>query len=221
MTSMKNKSWFSALVIGLYISAIVTANALITHYGQIALPFVAFALIPFDLIARDLMQDRWQGGTNLYVRMLFLIVSGALISFVSGTGSLRVNLASCSAFLVAGAIDALTYQRMIKYGRILRINGATLTAAITDSILFVVIAFSAVNWKLIWLQIGMKVAGGFVWSLLLYRLFRQKSFPQLGTCVHCSLKNGHIHRPWCPVLMDNVNRQLREERAMEIGRRAI
>ena len=174
----RNTLWFSSLVLLCYLGAIVLANALITRYGQIALPFVAFALIPFDLIARDLMQDHWNYVPNrgrLYIvkRMVVVILLGAFISWVTGTGSLRVNIASCLAFIVAGSIDALTYQWMIRYGRVFRINAATLTGAITDSIIFVTIAFSSVNWKLVGLQIGMKVSGGFCWSLLLYRFFRK------------------------------------------------
>ncbi len=180
--TLKSKQWFSPLVIVLYVGAIVLANALITMYGQVALPFVAFALIPFDLIVRDLLQDKWQDATKfqLRLRMGSLIVIGGCISILTGTGSARVNLASFLAFTIAGSIDALTYQWMIRYGRIFRINGATLTAAITDSIIFVFIAFSEVNWKLIGLQIGMKVTGGFVWSLLLFKFFRRQEWSPLA-----------------------------------------
>lgn len=167
------------MVIGCYVGAIVLANWLITKYGQIAVPFVAFAIIPFDLVARDLMQDRWQAQVYsikrvpLPIKMTLLIMLGGAISVITGTGSPRVNLASFIAFTAAGFIDALTYQWMIRYGRIFRINAATLTGAISDSVIFVTIAFSEVIWKLVGLQIGMKLAGGFVWSLLLYRFFRK------------------------------------------------
>src|SRR5207302_1676627 len=106
---------------------------LVTQYGQAALPFTAFFLIPFDLIIRDLMQDRWQG-RSLRLRMAVLIVAGGVVSLATATGSLRVNIASLVAFLVAGTCDALTYQWMIRYGRIFRINGATILAAVSDSI---------------------------------------------------------------------------------------
>lgn len=172
---IKGRPWFMWLVIGLYIGAIVVANGAVTFYGQVALPFSSFALIPFDLIARDILQDRWQDRSkaDLRFRMTLVIMAGALISVLTGTGSARINLASFLAFTVAGVIDALTYQWMIRYGRIFRINGATLTAAITDSIIFVLIAFDHTVWSLILFQIAMKVAGGFCWSLLLYRFFRK------------------------------------------------
>lgn len=186
--AIRDHKWFTWLVISLYIGAIVLANYLITRYGQAALPFVAFTIIPFDLIARDLMQDRWQNAGvtdikskfsrssfSLRFRMMVLILAGASISWLTGTGSFRINAASCLAFIISGAIDAITYQWMIRYGRIFRINAATLTGAISDSIIFVTIAFNEVIWSLVGLQIGMKVAGGFVWSLLLFKFFR-KSF---------------------------------------------
>jgi hypothetical protein len=173
---VKQTRWFMWAVIGLYIGAIVVANASVTIYGQVALPFCSFALIPFDLISRDILQDRWQGhsAADLRFRMTLVIMAGAVISVLTGTGSARINLASFLAFMVAGAIDALTYQWMIRYGRIFRINAATLTAAITDSIIFVLIAFDHTVWSLILFQVAMKVAGGFCWSLLLYRFFRRK-----------------------------------------------
>lgn len=181
----------NVLPIALYIGAIVLANWLVTRYGQAALPFTAFFLIPFDLIVRDLMQDRWQQSkwsivpNPLLFRMAGLILLGAAVSFGTATGSLRVNLASLTAFLVAGTIDALTYQRMIRYGRIFRINGATVIAAITDSIIFALVAFTSVSWALVGAQAGMKIAGGFVWSLVMYRFFKKTNVASRRlACVH-------------------------------------
>src|SRR5882672_1515176 len=208
LASFRSSLWFAGALLSCYLGAIVAANYFITRYGQIAVPFVAFALIPFDLVARDLMQDHWnwvpgQGKLYIFKRMVIIILLGATISYLTGTGSLRVNLASCTAFIVAGSIDAMTYQWMIRYGRIFRINGATITAAITDSIIFVSIAFAAVNWKLVGLQIGMKVVGGFCWSLLLYRLFRtaKPARPRMEdvrvlTSFYGDLEERMRARPW-------------------------
>lgn len=165
---------FPWVVVILYLSAIVLANGLLTTYGQKALPWIAFCLIPFDLVARDVLQDRWQDSKYMSFRLSALILLGGCLSVLTGTGSLRINVASFVAFTVAGFIDALTYQAMIKKGRIFRINAATILAAINDSIIFVVLAFAFVDWYLIGLQVFMKVLGGFVWSLLLYRFFQVK-----------------------------------------------
>lgn len=171
---MEQSSKRNAIPLTLYIIAIVLANWLVTCFGQAALPFTAFFLIPFDLIVRDLMQDRWQGRTTLWWRMGLLILGGGLISVATATGSVRVNVASLTAFVVAGACDALTYQWMIRYGRVFRINGATVLAAVTDSIVFGLIAFDHASWRLILAQIGMKAAGGLVWSLVMFRFFKKR-----------------------------------------------
>lgn len=170
---MELSSKRNLLPIVLYIGAIVLANWLVTRFGQAALPFTAFFLIPFDLIIRDLMQDRWQGRATLFARMALLIGAGGTVSVLTATGSFRVNLASLAAFTFAGICDALTYQWMIRYGRIFRINGATALAAISDSIIFALIAFSSVSWALVGAQVGMKIAGGFCWSLVMFRFFKK------------------------------------------------
>lgn len=225
LTMIQRKSfWYDMLLIWLYFMAISVANGLVTHFGQDALPFTAFFLIPFDLVVRDLLQDRWQfahavrqaprsalhqaldkyqdavaakqvseaeaayywwavGAVvnrsprpvdrwTLFMKMATIILLGSAMSYLTSVSSSRIALASAVAFTVTGFLDAITYQWMIKYGRIWRINGATVVAAITDSIVFALIAFDHVENTLVALQIGTKALGGFVWSLLLYRLFR-------------------------------------------------
>ena len=81
------------------------------------------------------------------------------------------------AFTVTGFVDVLTYQRMIRYGRMFRINMATVLAAFTDSIVFPLIAFEHAAISLILAQAGSKILGGFVWSVLLLRFFRKRSEP--------------------------------------------
>ncbi|MEO6390813.1 MAG: VUT family protein [Pyrinomonadaceae bacterium] len=185
------RSWrWTAFLIGLYLGAIVTANWLVTKFGQSALPFTAFLLIPFDLVIRDLMQDRWQGRKSIALRMAALITVGGMISIATGTGGIRINVASFVAFTAAATLDALTYQTMIKYGRIARINGATALAALTDSIIFAFLAFDFISWPLVGAQFAMKVAGGFVWSLVMYRFFRPPSKPSRviwGRVAHTAL----------------------------------
>ncbi len=187
----------------LYIGAIVFANWLVTRYGQAALPFTAFFLIPFDLIIRDLLQDRWQG-KNLRFRMAVLILSGGVLSVVTATGSLRVNIASMVAFLIAGTCDALTYQWMIRYGRIFRINAATILAAVSDSIVFALIAFSSVSWALVGAQAATKIAGGFCWSLVMFRFFQRAPRPgySRGSCEGCGALETYPHHPHCPKLAE-------------------
>lgn len=159
-------------LIAVYCLAIVAANWLVTEFGQPALPLTAFLLIPFDLVVRDLMQNRWEGRGDLWVRMAGVILLGSSLSFLTTTGSIRVASASMVAFTVTGVLDALTYGLMIRYGRILRINVATLLAAVVDSVVFAMIAFDHVSGPLVAAQVGMKLAGGLVWSLVMFRYFK-------------------------------------------------
>jgi len=166
------------MLIAVYVGGIVLANGLVTAFGQPALPFTAFFLIPMDLVVRDLLQDRWQissTSSKLRTRMLLLIAVGSLISFVTTIGSSRIAAASMVAFAITGVIDAATYQMMIRYGRVFRINAATIIAAFTDSIVFAAIAFDHVDDSLVLVQAATKIVGGFVWSLLLFRYFIKRS----------------------------------------------
>lgn len=167
----------TALAILTYCGAIVLANWLVTIFGQAALPYTAFILIPFDLVLRDLLQDKWQSSKRWQVtaRMSLLIFGGGLLSFLTTTASLRIAVASCVAFCATGILDAVTYQKMLKRGRFFRINAATLCGALTDSVLFSNLAFDEVSWALVGWQTGSKVVGGIFWSLVFLPLFRGRA----------------------------------------------
>lgn len=161
----------------LYLAAIVAANWLVTTYGQVALPFTAICLIPFDLVIRDLLQDRWQNKSlnELRLRMGALIFGGALLSCSLFPASFRVSLASFIAFSLTGVVDAVTYQWMLRrYGRLIRINLATILGAAIDSVVFAFLAFDEVSGSLVLVQILAKSLGGFLWSLLLYKYFSRR-----------------------------------------------
>lgn len=162
------------VLLATYCGAITTANGLVTAYGQPALLVTAFCVIPFDLVVRDLMQDRWQDQSSwaLRLRMAVVILAGSGLSYITTVGSLRVTTASFIAFSLTGLVDALTYQWMIKLGRLFRINTATVIGGMTDTVVFATIAFDHASLELMASQAVMKVAGGAVWSLLLFRLFK-------------------------------------------------
>ena len=159
----------------IYVGAIIVANGAVTIYGQKALVFTAFILIPFDLVVRDLLQDRWQSKQNLWYRMLMLVGGGSIVSYLTTVASVRVASASMIAFSLTGLIDCVTYQAMIRLGRVVRINGATFVAAFTDSLVFVLVAFDHCDPLLVLGQSLSKILGGLVWSLLLYRFFKRRA----------------------------------------------
>lgn len=173
----KDRGVVDGFLITLYISAIVGANGLVTEFGQPALLFTAFFLIPFDLIIRDLLQDRWQSTpSEIRFRMVALILGGSLVAYWTTLASPRIAIASAVAFTLTGILDATSYQWMIRrLGRVARINLATIIGAFTDSLVFASLAFDNVDYVLVVSQAGIKILGGVVWSLILYRYFRSYS----------------------------------------------
>jgi hypothetical protein len=161
------RSWKpDAILVALYLGAIVTANLVVAHYGQVALPFTAFLLIPFDLVTRDVLHERWQG-PGLWARMLTLIASGSLLAAALNVDAARVALASFVAFGAANLTNALVFHALVgKTTRWRRMNTSNLLAAIVDSAVFPAIAFAVVDYRLSAAQAGSKFIGGIVFSSL-------------------------------------------------------
>ncbi|HSG62297.1 MAG TPA: hypothetical protein VLA24_12785, partial [Pseudomonadales bacterium] len=105
----RGKRIASAAAVAAYITAIALANWLVTKYGHAALPFTAFAIIPFDMTARNVLHELWRGQW-LVPKMGLLILCGAAMSLVLGGSSLLVCAASFVAFVTAGAVDSMVYQ---------------------------------------------------------------------------------------------------------------
>lgn len=78
----------------------------------------------------------------------------------------RIALASCAAFATAESFDAITYQILRKRPWLERSNTSNFVGAALDSAIFVSIAFGWA-WPIIFGQFCAKVAGGFLWSLVL------------------------------------------------------
>jgi len=151
-----------------YLLAIVLANLSVAYWGPISTPLNAFILVAFDLFSRDLLHDTWDryGKFGLWWRMLCLIGSGGFLSWLLNSGAGRIAMASVVAFTAAGLIDAVVYAWLKAQGkgRVIRANGSNILSAITDSLVFIGIAF---GWPIIWWaalgQIVAKVFGGALW----------------------------------------------------------
>lgn len=161
------------ICVSLYLLAVVLANGLVTLFGQSALPFTAFVLIPFDLLARDVLHEKWKKD-QLWFRMTLLILSGSLMSYVTSIASARVSLASAISFLLCGFSNAVIYHLLdsLKFNRMIRMNGSNAVAAVVDSIVFPCIAFSSVIMYLSFAQAVSKFIGGLVWTLLFLSLIK-------------------------------------------------
>lgn len=150
----------------IYTSAIVAANLLVAWQGPWFSPVIAFFLIGLDLSLRDRMHEAWQG-KQFWPRILGMIVGASAISYLLNPAAGQIGIASVAAFGGAALVDTLIYQYFIKRGWIFKANASNAGGAMADSLLFPTIAFGSLMPGIILMQFVAKVAGGFVWSLII------------------------------------------------------
>lgn len=155
----------NAGIIALFLGSAVAANLVVNLWGQPALIFTAWVLIPFDLVTRDILHDRWHGAA-LVRRMGLLILAGSLLTCVASWEAKQVALASFAAFAAAGTVNALVFHRLLRRTRYFRMNASNLAAASVDSIVFPLVAFgvSGTSLSLCVAQAASKFIGGLLWS---------------------------------------------------------
>lgn len=155
----------------IYIGSLTLANLLVAWLGPWFSPINAFVLIGLDLVLRDKLHDRWQGD-RLALRMFGIIAAAGLISWVINKDAGMIAIASVVSFMVAMTVDALIYQKLKNRPWFQRANGSNIGGAATDSVLFPTIAFGSLMPEIVALQFFAKVAGGFLWSLVIDSLSR-------------------------------------------------
>ena len=156
----------------LYLLAIILANLTVAAFGPAVTILNAFLFIGLDLTARDKLHDAWRG-RHLLRNMAALIAAGSILSYALNRDAGPIALASFVAFAVAATVDALAYHALRDRARLLRINGSNVPSAAVDSVIFPALAFGfPLLWPIMLGQFIAKVAGGFVWSLVLARLDR-------------------------------------------------
>jgi hypothetical protein len=80
----------------------------------------------------------------------------------------RIALASCVAFGAAATADAIVYHLRRKERWADRSNESNVAGAAVDSLIFPVIAFGTpILWALTFSLFCAKIAGGYLWSLIL------------------------------------------------------
>lgn len=156
------------IIVLAYLAANVLANLSVTYFGAISTPINAFLLIAFDLVSRDTLHERWHH-RHLKLKMLLLIGTGAILSYLMNRGAGRVAAASFVSFLLTGFTDTLVYHLLRNHSKLIKVNGSNLVSAAVDSIAFPTLAFgSFIPWVILG-QFSAKVFGGYLWSLLLFR----------------------------------------------------
>lgn len=148
----------------LYVAAAAAANLIIAAYGPPAVPVVSFLLVGFVITTRDRLHDEWHGDL-LALRMVCLVAAGAAVTFAINAEALPIAIASTVAFGASEAVNALVYEPLRRrgVGWYARVNSGNVANAITDSVLFVTLAFGF-SLRIVVLQVAAKVLGGAVWS---------------------------------------------------------
>ena len=155
----------------IFLVAIVLANLSVAYFGPISTPFNAFILIGLDLSLRDHIHECWHN-KHLGLKMLGLIIVGAIITYLLNRNAGMICVGSVVAFSGALITDAIIYERLFHKAKLLKINISNIGSALTDSILFPTIAFGVFMPWIIVGQFLAKVIGGFLWSLILIRVRR-------------------------------------------------
>lgn len=150
----------------LYIVALVAANLLVAAIGPWFSVINSFALIGLDLSVRDKLHDAWQG-KNLPAKLLALIVSAGVISFLFNPAAAQIAIASVVAFCASMVADSVAYHLLRQHPWMIRSNGSNAAGALADSIIFPTLAFGALLPAIVAMQFAAKVAGGALWSLIL------------------------------------------------------
>lgn len=165
------------MLVALYLAAIVAANLSVAYFGPYASIINSFVFIGLDITTRDALHERWEG-KNLWGKMALLILAGSVLSWLLNRDAGRIALASFAAFAAAGAADTVVYHLMRHRPKLWRVNGSNAVSAVVDSVVFTTVAFGSFMPLIVGGQVLAKVAGGYVWALLLDRVYWRRAQTQ-------------------------------------------
>lgn len=154
------------ILVLLYLMAAVLANLSVAYFGPIMIPINSFFLIGLSITTRDGLHEIWKG-KYLYIKMTALMGTGSLITYFLNSSAAQVAIASFIAFFLSGITDTIVYQLFIKRHKLIKINVSNAASAFVDSVIFPTLAFGTFLPGIIITQYVIKMAGGFVWSLIL------------------------------------------------------
>lgn len=169
---MPVKTWGSVLLI---LASIILANLTISHYGPSASIYNAFVLVGLVLSTKDYLYDAW--GQHRLRNTAALILAGSVLSYLAShwfAGATppdivaKIALGSFVAFAVSETWDSLVYASLRNRPWLERSNTSNIVGAVLDSVVFVTLAFGF-SFEIAFLQTCAKIAGGFVWSLVIER----------------------------------------------------
>jgi len=144
-----------------YSIAMTLANLSIATFGVWVSPINAFIFIGLDLALRDWLHVRlkmWQMGA--------LIASTGVLTYALNPSAGMIAVASSVSFILAALADWAVFSK-VTGSWFKRANVSNVAGAAVDSVAFPTIAFGVLMPEIIALQFAAKVAGGYVWSVLL------------------------------------------------------
>lgn len=156
-------------LVALYLGVIVAANQIIAANGKTVVLYVGAGLVAFNLVSRDRLHDLF--ADHRVLKMGALILAGSAVSYIvnGNAATARIAEASAVAFLGSESLDAVTYGLLHKRPWLERSNTSNVLSATADTLIFFQLAFGSVPFELAFAQIACKVAGGYVYSVLLQR----------------------------------------------------
>ena len=130
--------------------------------------FTGFFLIPFDLVARDILHDRWgrDGKQILFNKIGTLVIAGAVLTTILNVDAARIAFASIVAFVVGVTANTILYYAMNHFKRENRMVVSNSIVAVIDSTLFPLLALGLIDLRISLTQILLKCLGGFIFARL-------------------------------------------------------
>lgn len=171
MTPQNRARILEASIIAIFITVMAGANLAIATYGPWLLPVTAFVSVGIVLVTRDFLHDTWRTrGQKIWPRMLAMIGTAAILSYLVDDNAGRVALASVSALVGSTLTETAVFQVLFRRRWLVRSNGSNIVGALVDSTVFPLVAFGIGGVDglllLILTQTVTKTAGGLFWSAL-------------------------------------------------------
>lgn len=157
-----------AVFVAAYLASVVAANVGVATFGAAGMLVASWVVIPFDLTAKDVLQQRWTG-RGLLLRMAGLVLCGSALSAALSADVAHIALASAAAFAASGAVDSVVLHCLRDRGVLARVNGSNVAGALVDSLVFQALVLAQLQPAMVLAQAASKVLGGVVWSVLLRR----------------------------------------------------
>lgn len=153
--------------ISVYLAALVFANFIVVWFGKTGLIFTALFLIPFDFVIRCIFHETWKG-MELILKLGTLTLAASIITYLINGNTLNIAAGSSFGFMAAQVVAGLFYQWAINKPYWMKVNGSDFVGILTDSIVFQIVAFSAIDSTITLSQTVLKLIGGVFWYWLIF-----------------------------------------------------